>query len=75
MKTVNLKVMYYFATVPRYAVRYVSNVDCPNVQDEGDQIPVTEDNREEFVSLYLDYVINKAVSDRLKLFNDTGRKT
>ena len=67
MKTVNLKVMY-LATV-----QYASNVDV--VQEEGDQIPVTEDNREEFVSLYLDYVINKAVSDRFKLFNDTGRKT
>ena len=34
----------------------------------GDDIPVTNDNRAEFVSLYLDYILNTAVLDRFRAF-------
>ena len=34
----------------------------------GDEIAVTNDNRTEFVSLYLDYILNTAVHDRFRAF-------
>ena len=34
----------------------------------GDSKPVTNDNREEFVRLYLDWLLNGVVKDRFRAF-------
>uniref|UniRef100_A0AAQ4QF58 HECT-type E3 ubiquitin transferase n=1 Tax=Gasterosteus aculeatus aculeatus TaxID=481459 RepID=A0AAQ4QF58_GASAC len=39
-----------------------------DLKEEGDQIPVTADNRQEFVDTYADYVLNKSVERQFKAF-------
>ncbi|KAM6963121.1 ubiquitin-protein ligase E3A-like [Aplochiton taeniatus] len=39
-----------------------------DLKEEGDQIPVTNDNRKEFVSLYADYILNKSVERQFRAF-------
>ncbi|XP_014005202.1 ubiquitin-protein ligase E3A isoform X2 [Salmo salar] len=39
-----------------------------DLKENGDQIPVGEDNRKEFVSLYGDYILNKSVERQFKAF-------
>uniref|UniRef100_A0AAV2L5X4 Ubiquitin-protein ligase E3A n=1 Tax=Knipowitschia caucasica TaxID=637954 RepID=A0AAV2L5X4_KNICA len=39
-----------------------------NLRENGDKIPVTNDNRKEFVSQYADYVLNKSVEKQFKAF-------
>ncbi|KAL1023398.1 hypothetical protein UPYG_G00040320 [Umbra pygmaea] len=39
-----------------------------DLKEHGDKIPVTEDNRKEFVSLYTDYILNKSVERQFKAF-------
>ncbi|KAM6939079.1 ubiquitin-protein ligase E3A [Lycodopsis pacificus] len=39
-----------------------------DLKDQGDQIPVTEDNRQEFVDMYADYILNKSVESQFKAF-------
>ena len=34
------------------------------VQPDGEKVAVTNSNREEFVALYLDYILNTAVKER-----------
>ena len=40
-----------------------------DLKPNGDDIAVTNDNRAEFVNLYLEYILNSAVLDRLDLIN------
>ncbi|XP_045543957.1 ubiquitin-protein ligase E3A isoform X5 [Salmo salar] len=39
-----------------------------DLKENGDKIPVTADNRKEFVSLYGDYILNKSVERQFKAF-------
>ncbi|XP_007889306.2 ubiquitin-protein ligase E3A isoform X3 [Callorhinchus milii] len=39
-----------------------------NLKENGDLIPVTNDNRKEFVKLYTDYILNKSVEKQFKAF-------
>ncbi|XP_062419391.1 ubiquitin-protein ligase E3A isoform X2 [Pungitius pungitius] len=39
-----------------------------DLKEEGDQIPVTADNRQEFVDTYADYILNKSVERQFKAF-------
>ncbi|XP_017279023.1 ubiquitin-protein ligase E3A isoform X2 [Kryptolebias marmoratus] len=39
-----------------------------DLKEGGDQIPVTKDNREEFVDLYVEYILNKSVERQFKAF-------
>ncbi|XP_020487538.1 ubiquitin-protein ligase E3A isoform X1 [Labrus bergylta] len=39
-----------------------------DLKEEGDQIPVTEENRQEFVHLYADYILNTSVERQFKAF-------
>lgn len=39
-----------------------------DLKEKGDQIPVTKDNREEFVELYADYILNTSVESQFKAF-------
>ncbi|XP_064865442.1 ubiquitin-protein ligase E3A-like isoform X2 [Oncorhynchus nerka] len=39
-----------------------------DLKENGDKIPVNEDNRKEFVSLYSDYILNKSVKRQFKAF-------
>ncbi|XP_068449017.1 ubiquitin-protein ligase E3A-like isoform X2 [Clinocottus analis] len=39
-----------------------------DLKERGDQIPVTEDNRQEFVSAYADYVLNSSVELQFRAF-------
>ncbi|XP_072303909.1 ubiquitin-protein ligase E3A isoform X2 [Eucyclogobius newberryi] len=39
-----------------------------NLRENGDKIPVTNDNRKEFVSQYADYILNKSVEKQFKAF-------
>ncbi|XP_045905675.1 ubiquitin-protein ligase E3A [Micropterus dolomieu] len=39
-----------------------------DLKEQGDQIPVTKENRQEFVDLYADYILNKSVERQFKAF-------
>ncbi|XP_028260101.1 ubiquitin-protein ligase E3A [Parambassis ranga] len=39
-----------------------------DLKDQGDQIPVTKENRQEFVDLYVDYILNKSVERQFNAF-------
>nr|XP_046155602.1 ubiquitin-protein ligase E3A-like [Oncorhynchus gorbuscha] len=39
-----------------------------DLKEHGDKIPVSVDNRKEFVSLYSDYILNKSVERQFKAF-------
>ncbi|CAL8400654.1 unnamed protein product [Boreogadus saida] len=39
-----------------------------DLRENGDQIPVTNDNRKEFVAQYADYVLNRTVEKQFKAF-------
>ncbi|XP_032382607.1 ubiquitin-protein ligase E3A [Etheostoma spectabile] len=39
-----------------------------DLKEQGDQIPVTEENRQEFVDMYADYILNKSVERQFKAF-------
>ncbi|XP_069492687.1 ubiquitin-protein ligase E3A isoform X2 [Ambystoma mexicanum] len=39
-----------------------------DLKENGDKIPVTNENRKEFVSLYTDYILNKSVEKQFKAF-------
>ncbi|XP_068599339.1 ubiquitin-protein ligase E3A [Brachionichthys hirsutus] len=38
------------------------------LKEQGDQIPVTKENRQEFVYLYTEYILNKSVERQFKAF-------
>ncbi|XP_068175599.1 ubiquitin-protein ligase E3A [Antennarius striatus] len=38
------------------------------LKEQGDQIPVTKENRQEFVYLYAEYILNKSVERQFKAF-------
>jgi E3 ubiquitin-protein ligase HECTD2 len=38
------------------------------LKPNGDQIDVTNDNRKEFVTLYVDFLLNKSIYDKFKAF-------
>ncbi|XP_039709331.1 ubiquitin-protein ligase E3A isoform X2 [Pteropus medius] len=39
-----------------------------DLKEDGDKIPITNENRKEFVSLYSDYILNKSVEKQFKAF-------
>uniref|UniRef100_H3D8E5 Ubiquitin-protein ligase E3A n=1 Tax=Tetraodon nigroviridis TaxID=99883 RepID=H3D8E5_TETNG len=39
-----------------------------DLKENGEQIPVTRDNRQEFVNLYTDYMLNKSVETQFRAF-------
>lgn len=39
-----------------------------NLKENGEHIPVTNDNREEYVRLYLDWVLNTAIYAQFRAF-------
>ncbi|TNM87607.1 hypothetical protein fugu_005828 [Takifugu bimaculatus] len=39
-----------------------------DLKENGEQIPVTKENRQEFVDLYTDYMLNKSVETQFKAF-------
>ncbi|XP_029285582.1 ubiquitin-protein ligase E3A-like [Cottoperca gobio] len=39
-----------------------------DLKEEGEQIPVTKENRQEFVDTYADYILNKSVERQFKAF-------
>ncbi|XP_061894805.1 ubiquitin-protein ligase E3A-like isoform X2 [Entelurus aequoreus] len=39
-----------------------------DLKEEGDHIPVSKDNRHEFVQLYADYILNKSVETQFRAF-------
>ncbi|MED6275335.1 Ubiquitin-protein ligase E3A, partial [Characodon lateralis] len=39
-----------------------------DLKEKGDQIPVTKENRQEFVHLYADYILNNSVESQFKAF-------
>merc|ERR1719211_268512 len=39
-----------------------------DLKPDGDDVPVTSENREEFVSLYLEHLLNSAVLERFRAF-------
>uniref|UniRef100_A0A8C6TE17 Ubiquitin-protein ligase E3A n=1 Tax=Neogobius melanostomus TaxID=47308 RepID=A0A8C6TE17_9GOBI len=39
-----------------------------DLKEKGDEIPVTKANREEFVELYADYILNKSVENQFRAF-------
>uniref|UniRef100_A0A4W3ICI0 Ubiquitin-protein ligase E3A n=1 Tax=Callorhinchus milii TaxID=7868 RepID=A0A4W3ICI0_CALMI len=40
-----------------------------NLKENGDQIPVTNKNKKEFVQLYTNYILNQSVEKQFKAFN------
>ncbi|XP_051233128.1 ubiquitin-protein ligase E3A isoform X2 [Dicentrarchus labrax] len=39
-----------------------------DLKEQGDQMPVTKENRQEFVDLYTEYILNKSVERQFKAF-------
>ncbi|XP_053177880.1 ubiquitin-protein ligase E3A [Scomber japonicus] len=39
-----------------------------DLKEEGDQIPVTKENRQEFVDMYAEYILNKSVDRQFRAF-------
>ena len=39
-----------------------------NLKENGDKIPVTNENRQEFVELYVDWLVNKSVENQFECF-------
>ncbi|XP_018525542.1 ubiquitin-protein ligase E3A isoform X1 [Lates calcarifer] len=39
-----------------------------DLKEQGDQIPVTKENRQEFVDLYAEYILNKSVERQFRAF-------
>ncbi|XP_035265268.1 ubiquitin-protein ligase E3A isoform X1 [Anguilla anguilla] len=39
-----------------------------DLKENGDKIPVTNENRKEFVALYADYILNKSIEKQFKAF-------
>uniref|UniRef100_A0A7M4EYE5 Ubiquitin-protein ligase E3A n=1 Tax=Crocodylus porosus TaxID=8502 RepID=A0A7M4EYE5_CROPO len=39
-----------------------------DLKENGDKIPITNENRKEFVNLYADYILNKSVEKQFKAF-------
>ncbi|XP_033478280.1 ubiquitin-protein ligase E3A isoform X2 [Epinephelus lanceolatus] len=39
-----------------------------DLKEQGDQIPITKENRQEFVDMYADYILNKSVERQFKAF-------
>jgi len=39
-----------------------------DLKENGDKIPITNENRKEFVNLYSDYILNKSVEKQFKAF-------
>lgn len=39
-----------------------------DLKEQGDQIPVSKDNRQEFVDLYAEYILNKSVDRQFRAF-------
>ncbi|XP_067453856.1 ubiquitin-protein ligase E3A isoform X1 [Thunnus thynnus] len=39
-----------------------------DLKEKGDQIPVTKENRQEFVDLYVEYILNKSVDRQFRAF-------
>ncbi|KAK7880840.1 hypothetical protein WMY93_032520 [Mugilogobius chulae] len=44
------------------------NPTVHDLKENGEQIPVTEENRQEFVEMYADYILNKSVESQFKAF-------
>ena len=73
IKTVDLKVTFSKALITRNCLLYDKQKiklfeqiinQSSLVQPDGEKVAVTNSNREEFVALYLDYILNTAVKER-----------
>ncbi len=49
-------------------------VKTAELKEGGDKIPVTKANREEYVELYCDYVLNKSVESKYRAFHEGFHK-
>ncbi|CAI5746645.1 unnamed protein product [Peronospora destructor] len=52
-----------------YSYEVFGEVKTVELKPEGSSIPVTKNNREEYVALYVDYVLNKSVSRQFAAFH------
>ncbi|EEY68879.1 HECT E3 ubiquitin ligase, putative [Phytophthora infestans T30-4] len=52
-----------------YSYEVFGEVKTVDLKPGGSSIPVTNDNREEYVTLYVDYVLNKSVSRQYSAFH------
>ncbi|OWZ05716.1 HECT E3 ubiquitin ligase [Phytophthora megakarya] len=52
-----------------YSYEVFGEVKTVELKPGGNSIPVTNDNREEYVTLYVDYVLNKSVSRQYAAFH------
>ncbi|XP_073943044.1 HECT and RLD domain containing E3 ubiquitin ligase 4 isoform X2 [Choristoneura fumiferana] len=44
------------------------------LKENGENLPVTSDNKEEYVELYVDFLLNKSVENQFKAFNQGFQK-
>ncbi|XP_052749366.1 probable E3 ubiquitin-protein ligase HERC4 isoform X2 [Galleria mellonella] len=44
------------------------------LKEDGENVPVTHENKEEYVELYVDFLLNKSVSNQFKAFNQGFQK-
>ena len=63
----NLIEQYFF----QISVGEYGKIKTVDLKPNGEDIPVTNDNRSEFVNLYLEYILNSAVLDRFGLIHVT----
>lgn len=49
---------------------YFGEAKCIPLKDDGENIPVTSENKQEYVDLLVDYKLNKSIDSQYKAFHD-----
>ncbi|KAM3967385.1 HECT and RLD domain containing E3 ubiquitin ligase 4 [Aphomia sociella] len=49
-------------------------IEVHPLKEDGDNIPVTHENKEEYVELYVNFLLNKSVENQFKAFNQGFQK-
>lgn len=49
-------------------------IQVHTLKENGENIPVTHENKEEYVELYVEFLLNKSVENQFKAFNQGFQK-
>lgn len=49
-------------------------IEVHPLKENGENLPVTHENKEEYVELYVDFLLNKSVENQFKAFNQGFQK-
>lgn len=52
----------------------IDQIQVHPLKENGVNIPVTHENKEEYVEMYVDFLLNKSVENQFKAFNQGFQK-